>query len=307
MILKAENFDEIIRPIGTLMASEQADLRSEASGKITEINFAEGTRVRKGDLLVKINDRELQAQYQRAIHRQRLAEERERRQGILLEREAISLEQYEIMLTELNSLKAETDLIRAQIERTEIRAPFDGVVGLRTVSVGDFISSQITVARIVNNNPIKIDFSVPQRYFDVVAINTRVEFSIDGDFNTYVAYVYAIEPVIDLATRTIRMRAMAQNPHGRLFPGASARLNLVLTALTDAIMVPAHTLISEAEGHKAYVYRDGRAVQVDVEVGTRTERDAHIVRGLQVGDTLVVSGIMQLRPNTNVRLNTQVD
>jgi membrane fusion protein (multidrug efflux system) len=306
MILKSKSFDEVIRPIGTLLANEQADLRSEASGKITEINFSEGTKVRKGDLLVKINDKDLQAQYQRAIHRQKLAEERERRQQVLFGRDAISREEYDVALTELNSLKAETDLIRAQIERTEIRAPFDGVVGLRSVSVGEFISSQITVARLVNNDPIKLDFSVPQRYFDVVHINSRVNFTVDGDNNIYTATVYAIEPRIDLATRTIHMRAKAPNPQGRLFPGSSAQMSLVLTALTNAIMVPAQALVSEAEGHKAYIYKDGRASQVDVVVGTRTERDAHIIRGLEIGDTLIVSGILQLRHNAGVRLSTEV-
>jgi membrane fusion protein (multidrug efflux system) len=308
MVLKAKNFDEVIHPIGTLIANEQADLRSEANGKITEINFSEGTRAKAGQLLVKINDKELQAQYQRAIHRQKLAEDRERRLFVLLdELEAISIEEYEVALTELNSLKADTELIRAQIERTEIRAPFDGVVGLRTVSVGDFISSQITVARIVQNNPIKLDFSVPQRYFDAVRVNSRVNFTVDGDNHVYTATVYAIEPRIDLATRTIQMRALAPNPDGRLFPGSSAQMRLVLTALTDAIMVPAQALVSEAEGHKAYIYKDGRAKQVDVVVGTRTERDAHIVRGIEIGDTLIVSGILQLRPNAGVRLSARVE
>jgi membrane fusion protein (multidrug efflux system) len=308
MILKAENFDEVIHPIGTLLANEQADLRSEANGKITEINFSEGTRVKAGQLLVKINDKELQAQYQRAIHRQRLAEDKERRLFVLLdELEAISLEEYEIALTELNSLKAETELIQAQIERTEIRAPFDGVVGLRAVSVGEFISSQITVARIVSNNPIKLDFSIPQRYFDVVQINSRVQFAVDGDNSVYTATVYAIEPRIDLATRTIQIRALAQNPSGRLFPGSSAKLQFVMTPLTNAIMVPAQALVSEAEGHKAYLYKDGRAMLRDIEVGTRTERNVHVIKGLSVGDTLIVSGIMQLRPNAGVRLSARVE
>ena len=306
MILKPESFDEVVVVIGTLIPDEQVDLSSEASGNITAINFREGARVRKGELLVKINDRELQAQYQRATHREKLADDRFHRQEILLQKEAISQEEYEIALTELNSLKAETQLIKAQIERTEIRAPFDGIVGLRNVSVGEFISPQITVARLINNNPIKLDFAIPERYFEIVKVNSRVHFKIEGSNDLYAATVYAVEPKIDVSTRTIQLRALAQNPDGRLFPGASASVQLGITSLKNAIMVPSESLLSEASGHRAFVYKDGIAEMRDVIIGVRTERNVQVVRGLDVGDTLVVTGIMQIRPNGGLRLNEQI-
>lgn len=306
MILKPENFDETVVVTGTLISNEQVDLRSEASGNITQINFNEGSRARKGDLLVKINDKDLQAQYQRALHREKLAEDRYRRQKVLLEREAISQEEYEITLTELNSLRAETQLIQAQIARTEIRAPFDGVVGLRNVSVGEFISPQIVVARLVNNNPIKLDFAVPERLFEVVKVNSKVQFTIHGSHDSYTATVYAVDPKIDVSTRTIQMRALAQNPDSRLFPGAFASVQLAITSVKDAIMVPSEALLSEASGHRAFVYKDGVAQQRTVEIGVRTERNVQVVKGLEIGDTLVVTGIMQIRPNGGLRLNEQI-
>jgi membrane fusion protein (multidrug efflux system) len=307
MIIEPENFDEVVVVTGTLISNEQVDLRSEASGNITAINFQEGSRVRKGDLLVKINDRDLQAQYQRAIHREKLAEDRHRRQEILLKREAISQEEYDISLTEFNSLKAETQLIKAQIERTEIRAPFDGIVGLRNVSVGEFISPQITVARLVSNNPIKLDFAIPERHFGVYKVNSRVQFRIEGSNELYTATVYAVEPKIDVSTRTIQMRALAQNPDGRLFPGASASVQLPITSVKDAILVPSESLLSEASGHRAFVYKDGVAQMRTVDIGVRTERRVQVVRGLEVGDTLVVTGIMQIRPNGGLKLNTEIN
>ena len=306
MILQPENFDEVVQITGSLIPNEQVDLRSEASGNIMEINFTEGARVRKGDLLVKINDRELQAQHQRAIHRERLAEERYRRQRVLLEREAISQEEYEITLTELSSLRAETQLILAQIQRTEVRAPFDGIVGLRNVSVGEFISPQIMVARLVNNNPIKLDFAVPERLFEVVKVNSKVQFSIHGSHDLYTATVYAVDPKIDVATRTIQMRALAPNPDGRLFPGAFASVQLPITSIKDAILVPSEAVLSEGIGHRAFVYKDGVAQQRNVEIGMRTERNVQIVRGLSAGDTLVVTGVFQIRPNGNIRLNERI-
>ncbi|MCL2682976.1 MAG: efflux RND transporter periplasmic adaptor subunit [Bacteroidales bacterium] len=307
MIIEPVDFNELIVVTGTLVSNEQVDLRSEASGNVTQINFDEGKRVKKGDLLVKINDKDLQAQYDRAVHRQRLAEDRERRQKVLLTREAISQEEYDIALTELNSLRAETQLIKAQIERTEIRAPFNGVIGLRNVSVGEFISPQITVARLVDNNPIKLDFSIPERFFDIVKLNSRVQFRLEGDPQLYTATVYAVEPKIDISTRTIQLRALAPNPDGRLFPGAYANVQFATTPLKDAIMVPSEALLSEATGHKAFVYRNGIAELRTLEIGTRTERSVQVVRGLEFGDTLVVSGILQIRPNGGLRLNTQIN
>ncbi|MDR2906443.1 MAG: efflux RND transporter periplasmic adaptor subunit [Bacteroidales bacterium] len=305
-VLRTRNFDETISTIGFLLSNEETDLRSEASGKITEINFTEGTRVKAGTLLVKINDKDLQAQHERAIHRQKLAEDKEARQKVLLEKDAISQEEYETALTELNSLKAETDLIKAEIERTEIRAPFDGTVGLRNVSIGEYISPQITVASLINNNPIKLNFAIPEKYYGVVKNNSQVTIKISGDNRTYHAKVYAIEPKIDDATRTIQMRALAPNPDGALFPGSSCNVQFSMTPINNAIMVPSEALISEASGHKAFVYKGGVAEYRDLEIGVRTESQVQVTKGLRAGDTLIVSGILQIRPGGLVKLENEI-
>lgn len=306
MVMRPENFDETIIVTGTLDANEEVDLRSEASGKVTDINFEEGVHVKAGTLLVKINDKDLQAQYERAIHREKLAEDKERRQQILLKKDAVSQEEYETALTELNSLKAETELIKAQIEHTEIRAPFDGVVGLRSVSLGEYISPQITVAQLVNNNPIKLTFSIPEKYFGIVKPNSHVHFKIDGEDRLYDAVVYAIEPKIDLSTRTIQMRAKAPNADGKLFPGNSARVQFAMSPLHNALMAPAEALLSEASGQKAFVYKNGVAQMRDLEIGARTDKKVQVLRGLRVGDTLIVSGILQIRQDVAVKLNSKI-
>ncbi len=305
-VLRTKNFDETISTFGYLLSNEETDLRSEASGKITEINFTEGTRVKEGTLLVKINDKDLQAQYERAVHRQKLAEDKERRQHVLLDKDAISQEEYETALTELNSLKAETDLIKAQIERTEIRAPFDGTVGLRNVSVGEYISPQIMVTKLINNNPIKLSFSVSEKYYGVVKPNSMVKFRVRGDNHIYEAKVYAIEPTIEEETRSIRMRALASNTDGLLFPGTSVTVQFAMTPIYNAIMVPSEALISEASGHKAFVYKGGVAEYRDLEIGIRTESQVQVTKGLRAGDTLIVSGILQIRPGSLVKLNSEV-
>jgi membrane fusion protein (multidrug efflux system) len=133
-----------------------------------------------------------------------------------------------------------------------------------------------------------------------------VQFRIEGSDDVYTATIYAIEPKIDVTTRTIQLRALAPNPDGRLFPGASARVQLNITSIKDAIMVPSESLLSEAVGHRAFVYKNGIAQQRDVQIGIRTERNVQVVRGLDIGDTLVVTGVFQIRPNGNIRLNEQI-
>jgi membrane fusion protein (multidrug efflux system) len=298
-VLRNKNFSETMLARGFLQSDEETELRSEASGKITEINFVEGTRVKAGTLLVKINDKDLQAQHERAIHRQKLAEDKEARQKVLLEKDAISLEEYETALTELNSLKAE-------IERTEIRAPFDGTVGLRSVSVGEYISPQIAVAKLVNNNPIKMHFSISEKYYDIVKVNMKVKFTVYGDTRIHEATVYAIDPSIDDASRMIQMRALTANPDGALFPGPSCNIQFPLNSINNAIMVPSEALISEASGHKAFVYKNGVAEYRDLEIGTRTESQVQVTKGLRPGDTLIVSGILQLRPGGLVKLENEI-
>ena len=178
IVMQYEPFDNSIFSTGTIISNEEVELKSEISGKITKINFKEGSRVRKGDLLIKINDSELQAQLKKNVSRLKLAETREFRQKKLLEQEGISQENYDIAVNEVETIKAEIELIKAQIEKTEITAPFDGVIGLRYISDGAYVTPTTNIATIQNNNPIKIDFSIPQKYFSQVTPGRIIYFKI---------------------------------------------------------------------------------------------------------------------------------
>jgi membrane fusion protein, multidrug efflux system len=302
-IIKGEKLSNNVITSGSVLANEEVELKSEESGKITNIYFREGGNVKKGDLLVKINDAELQAQLEKAKFNLKLLEDREYRQRVLLEREAISQEDYDVSLNELNVVKAEMELIKAQIEKTEIRAPFDGVIGLKSVSEGSFVNTSTIIATLQNINPIKIDFSIPEKYAGLVKVGDLMNFKIVGTDETYTGKVYAIEPKIDPLTRTLKMRAVYSNPSRNILPGSFADVELVLREINDALMVPTHSIVPELKGQKVFLYKNGQAVPQNIEIGIRTDQRVQVVNGLSENDTLITSGILQIRPGMPVEIS----
>ena len=285
---------------GTLLANEEVVLQSEVAGIVERIAFTEGRPVRRGQLLVKINDRELQAQIRQVEFRIRLAEERERRQRALLEKGGISQEEYDITLNEVNVLRAERELFGAQLEKTELRAPFDGLIGLRSVSEGSYLAPGTPIATIQDVTPIKVEFSIPERYASRARVGSPIEFTVEGVEGAFTGEVYAFEPQIDAGTRTLTLRAIAPNPEARLLPGAFADIEMVFSEIENALTVPAMAVIPELGGKKVFVLENGAAQPRQVETGIRTDDAVQITSGLQPSDTVITSGIQQLRPGLPV-------
>jgi membrane fusion protein, multidrug efflux system len=300
------HLSELIRQIGTLKPDEEVDLSFETSGKIVGINFTEGSRIKKGDLLAKINDRPLQAQLEKLVVQLKMAEAKEFRQRSLLEKDAISQESYDQVQTDVQSLKADINLIRARISETELRAPFDGIIGLRNLSEGSFVTSSTKIVRLTKISPLKLEFAVSQKYASEIKIGYPITFSVESFTNKFDASIYAIEPKIDLETRTIVLRAMYQNKNEELKPGVSASITLELSNIDNAIAIPTEALIPEMEGEKVYIYKRGKAQTVRVTTGLRTESKIQITDGLKFGDTLITTGIMQLRQSLPVTLDTVI-
>lgn len=301
-VAKPETLSNVVISTGSILANEEVELRSEVAGKIVQINFIEGAAVSKGDLLVKINDAELQAQLRRAESKVKVAEDKEFRQRSLLDRNLISQEEYDNTFNELNSSKADYDLIKAQIDKTEIRAPFSGIVGLRSVSEGSFVSTTTVIARLQNLSNLKVDFSIPERYSNMVRVGDKLDFRISGNNDYYTATVYAIEPRIDPSTRTLQIRAMC-SAYRDLIPGAFANVQLRLKETPDAILVPSVAIVPELKGQRVYLFKDGTVVPQNVEIGIREETRVQILSGLNIGDTVITSGILQIRPGLKVSIS----
>jgi membrane fusion protein, multidrug efflux system len=306
-IILPTSMSEIRMSTGTLRPDEEVDLSFETSGKIVKINFTEGTRVKKGDLLAKMNDRPLQAQLEKLSVQLKLAEEKEFRQRSLLDKDAISQESYDQIQTDVQSIKADINLIKARISETELRAPFDGTIGLRYLSEGSYATSSTKIAKLVKISPLKIEFSIPEKYSSEIRIGYPITFTIDGSDKSYDATVYAIDPKIDIETRVIVLRALYPNTKEELRSGKYAHINLQLSKIDSAISIPTEALIPEMEGEKVFIYKNGKAQTINVTIGLRTESNIQITSGLKFGDTLLVTGIMQLRQNLPIVLDTVIN
>lgn len=294
--------DEILIS-GSLLPDEEVNLSFETSGKIIEINFQEGTFVKKGDLLAKVNDKPLQAQLKRLMAQLKLAEDRVYRQSALLERDAVSKEAYEKVKTELATLNADIDLVKANILQTELRAPFDGIIGLRQISVGTYASPSTIVAKLTKISPLKVEFAVPERYANDVKSGANLDFSLEGVLNPYQAKVYARESKIDPVTHTLTIRALYPNSESTVLPGRYASIRLKKQEIEDALAIPSEAIVPEMGKDKVFLYKAGKAQPVEIKTGLRTESQVQVVDGLQSGDTIIVSGTLQLRTGLPVTLD----
>src|SRR5690554_6479551 len=297
-----EKFEDNLLLSGTLEANEQVEIRSEISGLVTAINFKEGTKASKNQVLLTINDIELRAQLSKAGTAMKLASENERRAQLLLEKQAISQEEYDMSLAELKSAQAEQQLISAQLEKATLRAPFSGTIGLRYISEGTYVTPTTPIATLVNTQQLKITFSVPEKYTSKIKLNSIISFTTSGSKTEHSAKIYAVEPQIDVTTRTLKMRAIADNSEGKLFPGMFASVLLPLETVDDAILVPSEALIPIQNGKMIFISEGGKAKQIKVETGSRTESSIRILSGLKAGDTILTSGVMSLKDGVPVKV-----
>jgi membrane fusion protein (multidrug efflux system) len=302
LVISPSPFDNIINSTGTILASEEVEIRSEISGQVMKILFTEGTRVKKGDLLVKINDDELLAQLQKQQSQRSLAEDIFKRRKQLYDNSLISSEDFEKARNDLESIEAEIKLIKARISKTELRASFDGEIGLRYVSEGSFVNSSTRITTLQSLASVKIDFSIPEKYASIVRKGSPVTFTVIGSDEMFTGTIYAVEPKIDPVTRTVQIRARSENVRGTLMPGAFAQVRLLLERIPDAMMVPSEAVIPEMDGQKVFVAVDGKAQSKKVTTGIRTENLVQITSGLTVGDTVITTGVIQLRPSSPVNL-----
>jgi membrane fusion protein (multidrug efflux system) len=305
IVVKTSTFDNNLSLSGSVEANEQIEIHSEVSGIVEGIYFTEGTYVNKGQVLFKVNDIELRAQLRQAQTKEGLAAENERRAKLLLQKEAISQEEFDVANADYASMKAQTQLIKAQIAKTSVKAPFSGKIGLRSISPGTYITPTVLVAKLVNTGKLKITFSIPEKYASQVKSGSTIDFSVSGSDKVYSAKIYAIEPEVEVATRTLQIRAIAANIDGKLFPGTFADVKLPLNIIKDAIVVPSEAIVPVQDGKKVYVANRGKAKEVMVDATTRTDASILILSGLKAGDTLITSGVMSLKNEAPIKVQVK--
>lgn len=295
-------FQNKIATTGSVLPNEDVELRSEIAGRVTSINFKEGSRVSKGQLLVTVNDAEMRAQLQKLESNQKLYRDMEERQRSLLEKEYISAQEYDQVSNQLATATADIQALKATLAKAYVRAPFDGVIGLRQISEGSYVSATTPIARIVDISPVKIDFAIPGRYSQQVKAGDKITFTVEGRPEVYNASIYAVQPGIDPATRTLQVRALFENENQEVRPGSFVSVSLSLKDSDDAILIPTEAIIPEATGHKIFLVKNGKAVPQMVKIGQRSETLIQIMEGVAPGDTIIRSGILQVRDGSNLNI-----
>lgn len=302
IVIQPKLMVETVNAAGSLTADEEVDLAFESSGRVVLLDVKEGKRVHKGSVIAKINDDELVAQREKLLAQIKLAESKEYRQRTLLQKDAVSRESYDQSLTELNSLRADLEQVDAKIKKCKIIAPFDGTIGFRNLSLGAYATPSTVVAHLVRLRPIKVDFSIPEKYAGIVSPGKKIQFKVDGKMNTFSANVYAVEPKVDPNTRTIPVRARYANTKEELLPGRFVSVEVFVQSFPKALAIPSESLVPEIDGEKVYVVHKGKAKAIKVFTGIRTESEIQVLNGLNTGDTVVTTGILQMKDGVKVKL-----
>ncbi|GAB2560548.1 efflux RND transporter periplasmic adaptor subunit [Spirosoma aerophilum] len=306
-VVISQRLQEDVVSSGSLLPNEQVDIYPEISARITQLNIQEGRPVAKGALLVKLFDADLRAQLEKLQAQADNARRTEERNKQLLARGGISQQEYDIVTTNLRSSLADIELVKANLQRTEIRAPFSGVIGLRNVSAGAVVSPNTLIARLQQISSLKLDFSIPEKYGPAVHSGSQISFMVDGSGQASQGVVYAIEPGVEEQTRNLRIRARVNNTgtekgQPRFRPGTFARVTLTIQN-DQSLVVPTQAVIPQTRTNQVIVVKDGKAQFKDVKTGLRTAGAIQILSGLQKGDTVATTGLLFLKPDAPVKVN----
>lgn len=299
-IAKASVLIDKIEVSGSLQAFDEVELKNEVSGRVVKLNLPEGKAVKKGTLLVKLFDDDLQAGLKKLQSELALQEDIYKRQSELFKVNGISRNDYERTVLQLNSLKADIEVQRTLIRKTEVLAPFDGVIGLRNISVGAIVTPATLLATLRTDNKLKLDFFVPEKYGSMVKTGMKVNFTL-SDSKPFYANVIATEQGIDNETRNLKVRAIVNSASKELIAGTFATVHLQLGEKQNALMIPTQAIIPQQEEKTVIVARQGKAHFVAVKTGIRQATNIEITEGIQVGDTIITSGLLFLKENDSLK------
>lgn len=301
-IVKTKNLSENLEVPGTLQAFEETEIRPEISGRLVRLNITEGGAVAKGDLLAKLFDEDLQAQLKKLQVQLEIAQKTLERQQELLKIQGISQQEVDLSELQVNNIKADMELVRVNISKTEIRAPYAGRLGLRNVSLGAYVSPSNILTTLRQINQLKLDFTVPEKYGDLFRKGRTVDFTIAGSKRTFTASVLATEAAVEAETRTLKVRATVTANDAALLPGTFAKVQLKIGEKDQSLIVPTRAVIPQARNKQVIVFKNGTPDFRVVETGIRDATYVQVSEGLQEGDTILTTGLLAIRPESKLVL-----
>lgn len=301
-VVTPQVFDNEYIASGSLLPNEEIEIHPEVSGRVTSISFREGSTVRKGQTLLELYNQDIIAQVNKLKAQRQLQVKIQERQKELVDIGGISRQDYETTQTQIKSIDADIAYAQAQLRATKIVAPFDGRIGIRNISVGAVVSPTTLITSLQQVNPLKMDFTIPEQYRKNIENGKQVMFSVTGTNDTFAGKIAAIDPGADINTRTIRVRVQVPNPNGALNAGSFARVLIPFESDKNAILIPSQAVIPTTRDKQVAVVKGGKAQMVTVTLGARTTGKVEVTSGLQAGDTVVTTGLMQIKPGMEVKV-----
>jgi len=302
LIVATRSLSADIEIPGTILANETTEIHPEVSGRVVALNVREGTFIGKGALLAKLYDGDLQAQLRKLDVQLQIAEQTEKRQAELIKIQGISQQEYDLSLLQVSNLKADIDILKEAVRKTEIRAPFSGKLGLKNISDGAYVTSATIITTISQVSQLKIQFNVPEKYGSQLRTGQNINFTVDGSNKNYSASIIASEVKMDENTRSLAIRGIVKNSDAALIPGVFAKVKIVLGQNENAIMVP--TIVVQPQGRQklVYLYKGGKSIPAEITTGIRDSSHVQVLTGLRVGDTVITTGLLFLRPGADIKL-----
>ena len=303
-VVKATSIADNLEVPGTIVANEVTEIHPEISGRMTYLNAIEGRAISKGTLIAKIYDGDLRAQLNKLSVQLKVQEQTTKRYEELLKINGVSQQEYDLIVLQSSNIRADMAIVQSNIMRTEIRAPFSGTLGLRMVSPGAYITPQTVLATIRQNSELKLDFTLPEKFTSQLKPGQVVNFTSEGNTKTYNAKVVATESGISADNRSLQVRAIVTNNDGKILPGNFAKVRISFEPDPNALMIPSQAILPQARGKQVVVFRDGEIYFTDIITGIRDSARVQVTNGLKVGDTIITTGLMGLKPKAKVVLNT---
>jgi membrane fusion protein (multidrug efflux system) len=302
LVVQSQTIIDNVEASGSLIPYETTELHTEVPGRITELLVKEGSFVSKGALLVKLYDADLKAQLGKQQVQLAMAEKTVERYGQLLKINGISQQEYDLAVLQVNNIRADIQLLKTTIDKTELRAPFSGKLGLKNVSAGAYITPATVITSLAQVDQLKLQFTVPEKYAAQIKNGQQVNFNIDGSVKNFTANVIATEVSIAEESRNLSVRAVVKANNSLLVPGAFARVRIELGKNNKALMVPTDAVMPIGRKKLIYLFKNGIAVATDITTGIREAGNVEIITGLNKGDTVITSGLLFLKPNSEVTL-----
>lgn len=302
VIVKAGELENEISTVGTVVANEEVEIKSELSRKITGIYFNEGSFVPEGKLLFRLDDEDIVARLNKLKIDEDLNLKQEERERQLLDKGLFTPEEFEIRQTNIEKIRADISILEIELSKTYINSPISGITGFRNVSKGSLVNSSVVLTTVQDIGKVKIDFAIPEKYVGMFSRGMDINFSMEGYDDNFSAKVVSYDPKLNESTRSIILRAVSRNKDNKLLPGSFVKVKLKLEKDENIMMIPSEALIPKLKGQSVFVYNNGSAFLKDVETGFRSEKEIQITSGINIGDTVLTTNILKLKNNSKVKI-----